>query len=93
MARSYREAQSYLTPLLMLVIFPAMVSLIPGFEFKPIHSFIPVLNTSLVLKDVLLGTYHWGSIGLVFLVNAVYAGFGILVAKQTFEKESVLFRV
>lgn len=92
-ARSYKEAQSYVSPLMILVIFPAMVSFIPGFEFQTIHTLIPVLNTSLVLKDVLLGTFEWGKIGLVFLVNTGYAAFGVFVSKQMFEKESVLFRV
>jgi len=92
-ARSYKEAQSYVSPLMIVVIFPAMVSFIPGFEFQAIHTLIPVLNTSLVLKDVLLGTFEWGKIGLVFLVNTGYAAFGVFLAKQMFEKESVLFRV
>ena len=93
MARSYKEAQSYVTPLMIVVIFPAFASLMPGFELQTAHIFIPIMNTSLVLRDVLLGTFQWGKIALVFLVNAIYAGFGIFLAKRMFEKESVLFRI
>jgi len=93
MARSYKEAQSYVSPLMIVVIFPAFASFLPGFEFRTIHTFIPVLNTSLLLKDVLQGTFPWGKIALVVLVNAVYAGLGIFMAKRMFEKESVLFRI
>jgi len=92
-ARSYKEAQSYVSPLMIVVIFPAFASFLPGFEFQTIHTFIPIMNTSLVLKDVLLGTFQWNKIALVFLVNAVYAGIGIFLAKRMFEKESVLFRI
>ncbi|OGC77002.1 MAG: hypothetical protein A2Z27_01120 [candidate division Zixibacteria bacterium RBG_16_50_21] len=93
MARSYKEAQSYISPLMIVVIFPAFASLMPGFEFQTSHTFIPIMNTSLVLKDVLLGTFEWERIGLVFLVNTVYAAVGIYLAKRMFEKESVLFRI
>lgn len=93
MARSYKEAQSYVTPLMIVVILPAFASFMPGFEFQTIHTFIPIMNTSLVLKDVLLGTFQWDKIGLVFVVNTVYAAFGVFVAKRMFEKESVLFRI
>ena len=92
-ARSYKEAQSYVSPLMIVVIFPAFASFLPGFEFQTIHTFIPVLNTSLLLKEVLQGTFPWGKIALVFLVNAIYAGLGIFMAKKMFEKESVLFRI
>jgi len=93
MARSYKEAQSYISPLMIVVIFPAFASLMPGFEFQTSHTFIPIMNTSLVLKDVLLGTFEWEKIGLVFLVNTLYAAVGIYLAKRMFEKESVLFRI
>jgi sodium transport system permease protein len=93
MARSYKEAQSYVTPLVILVIFPAFASFVPGFELQTSHIFIPIMNASLVLKDVLLGTFQWGRIVLVFLINTAYAGLGIYVAKRMFEKESVLFRI
>jgi sodium transport system permease protein len=91
-AKSYKEAQSYLSPLLIVIIMPAMVSFLPGFELSARLAFIPVINTSLVLKEVLLGTYHWGFIGLIFLSTTVYASIAIFITRRLFEKEQVLFR-
>jgi len=45
-----------------------------------------------VLKEVLLGTYHWGFIGLIFLSTSIYASIAIFITRRLFEKEQVLFR-
>jgi len=91
-AKSYKEGQSYLTPILMLVILPAMVGFIPGIELTGGLLFVPVINLCLALKEVVLGTYKVWRIMTVFGVTAVYAGFALFVAQRIFERESVLFR-
>ena len=93
LAKSYKEAQSYLTPLMFLVIFPAMISFMPGFELSTKVAFIPIVSTVMGIKEALLGNFHWGKIWITFVSNCVFASFGIFVAKRAFEKESVIFRV
>jgi sodium transport system permease protein len=92
MARSFKEAQSYVSPLMILVILPAVASMLPGMELDLGLSFIPVLSSSLVIKEILTNVYHWNFIGVTFLVSSVYAGIALLVAFQMFNRESVLFR-
>jgi sodium transport system permease protein len=92
MAKSYKEAQSYITPLMFVVIFPAMISFLPGFELNWRLAFIPIVNVSLAAKEILMGTYKWGFIVLIFISTFIYAGFSIFVTKRLFEKEEVLFR-
>jgi len=92
MAKSYKEAQSYITPLMFVVIFPAMISFLPGFELDWRLVFIPIVNVSLAAKEILMGTYKWGFIVLIFISTFIYAGFSIFVTKRLFEKEEVLFR-
>lgn len=91
-AKSYKEAQSYITPLMFLVILPAMISFLPGFELNWRLVFIPIVNISLAAKEVLMGTYKWEFIALIFISTLIYAGFSIFVTKRLFEKEEVLFR-
>jgi sodium transport system permease protein len=91
-ARSYKEGQSYATPMLMACIFPAMISLVPGIQLNPSLAFIPVVNMCLALKEVLLGTQNPAMIGLVFLSTAIYAAFALFIATRMFQRESVLFR-
>jgi sodium transport system permease protein len=91
-AKTYKEAQSYLTPLTFLVVIPAVASIMPGVELTPKLALIPVLNTSLVCKEIITGTYHWNSIILIFASTCIYAAAALFLAVKMFQRESVLFR-
>jgi len=91
-AKSYKEAQSYLTPLTFVVVIPAIASVMPGVELTPKLALIPILNTSLVCKEIITGTYHWNSIILIFTSTCVYAAAAIFLAVKMFQREDVLFR-
>ena len=91
-AKTYKEAQSYLTPMTFVVVIPAVASLMPGVELSPKLALIPILNTSLICKEIITGTYHWNSIALIFVSTCVYAAAAIFLAVKTFQRESVLFR-
>jgi sodium transport system permease protein len=92
-AKSYKEAQSYLSPLTILVVLPAVVSVLPGVELNAGLSLIPVLNISLVSKEIVAGTYHWDYIVLIFASSCAYAAAALAVAIRLFQREEVLFRV
>jgi sodium transport system permease protein len=91
-AKSYKEAQSYITPLIFLVVIPAVAAMLPGVELTPELSLVPILNVSLLCKDLIAGTYHWNSIALIFLSTCVYAAAALFLAVKMFQRESVLFR-
>ena len=91
-AKSYKEAQSYLQPLTIIVVVPGIVSLLPGVDLNARLALIPILNTSLVSKEILMGTYHWHYIALIFISSCIYAAAALTVAVRLFEREDVLFR-
>lgn len=92
-ARSYKEAQSYIYPIMLLIIFPAMASLLPGLEDDIRTAFIPVVNVSLSMRHAMMGTYDAQLILLTFLSSALYAAFAIFIAVRVFQKEKVLLRI
>jgi sodium transport system permease protein len=91
-ARSYKEGQSYLTPLLMVVIFPALMGGISGATMTPALCLIPIFNASQMIRGILLGDATMANFAIATVANLVYAGIAFAVAVRTFEKESVLFR-
>jgi len=91
-AKTYKEAQSYLTPMTFIVIIPAIAAMLPGVELTPKLSLIPILGTSLLCKELVAGTYHWNLIALIFTSNCVYAAVALFIAIKMFQRESVLFR-
>jgi sodium transport system permease protein len=91
-AKSFKEAQSYISPLMIVAVLPAVAALLPGVELTPALALVPVLNTSLVSKEIITGTYHWNFIALIFLSSSVYAGVALAIAVKLFQREDVLFR-
>jgi len=92
LAKSYREAQTYVSPLMFLVIVPAIVGALPGVELNWETALIPILNVSLVSKEIFAATYHWSYIALIFATTCIYAAIGIAAAVHMFNREDVLFR-
>jgi sodium transport system permease protein len=91
-AKSYKEAQSYISPLMILVIVPAVAAMLPGVELTAKLALIPILNVSLLCKELVTGTYHWNFITLIFLSTCVYAAAALFLAVKMFQREDVLFR-
>ena len=92
MAKSYKEAQSYVTPLFLVAVIPAMVSLIPGVKLTPGMALIPIVNFSLLIKELFLGDWAWTSFTLSVLSNLIYAAIAFTAAVRVFKNERILFR-
>lgn len=91
-ARSYREAQSYLSPLMIVVLLPAVVGMLPGIELDGRLILVPLLNLSLVCREMLSGVWRWDHIALIFGSSCVYAAAALYLAVRMFRREDVLFR-
>ena len=91
-AKSHKEAQSYIAPLMFLVVIPAVSAMLPGVELTPKLAIVPLLNVSLLCKELVTGEYHWNFIILIFLSTCVYAAGALYLAVKMFQRESVLFR-
>jgi sodium transport system permease protein len=91
-ARSYKEGQSYLTPLVFVVIFPALMGGMSGFEMTPALCLIPIFNASQMIHGILLGDVSTVNFAITTAANLVYAAIAFIVATRQFENENVLFR-
>ena len=91
-AKSYKEAQSYVTPMMMVVILPAVAAMLPGVELTSKLALVPILNMSLLCKELVTGTYHWNYIAIIFSSTCVYAATALFLAVKMFQREDVLFR-
>ena len=92
-ARSFKEAQSYVTALNMAVILPAVVSILPGVELDYTLAMIPVVNASLIMKEAISGSIMWNYVIVALLSNSILAALSLVFCKKWFERESVIFRM
>ena len=91
-AKSYKEAQSYVSPLIIVVIMPAVIGMLPGVELNAKLALVPILNLSLVCKEMLSGVWHWNYIALIFGSSCLYAAIALGFAVKMFNREDVMFR-
>ncbi len=91
-AKSFKEAQSYTGYVMLAAIFPALISILPGIDLNAGLALVPIINVSLVARELFTGSFSWGLMGLVFASTTVYAAAALWVAMKMFQRESVLFR-
>jgi sodium transport system permease protein len=87
-AKSFKEAQSIITPLNIVMVLPAMVGFFPGIELTPLTASIPVVNIVLTTKELIAGTLETGLLILSFFVMVLLALAAILISYKRFDKET-----
>jgi sodium transport system permease protein len=87
-AKSFKEAQSIITPLNILVVLPAMVGFFPGIALNIQTVFIPVVNVVLATKALIAGTLSWVYFFGVFSLMCTLAFLAISLSYRQFGKES-----
>ncbi len=93
-ARSTKEGQYYLMPLVLVTMPLTILPMAPGVELNVGNSLIPITGVMLLLRTMLEGNYVAALpyIPLVTLVTLGCCWMAIRWATDQFNKESVLFR-
>ncbi len=91
LAKSYKEANNYITPLTLVVMLTAYIGFIPNIELTRNVALIPVANICLLIKELLLFKAGVSSVAIVLLSNVLYAILAILILGKIYDSESVLF--
>ena len=91
-ARSFKEAQGHMTPLVFAVIVPVMLAMLPGVELKGGWAWVPLTNVALAIKELIKGTMDYFQLFAIFSSTAVIAGALLYFCVYWFNKEKVLFR-
>jgi len=89
-ARSFKEAQGYMTPLVFAVIVPVMLAMLPGVELKGGWAWVPLTNVALAIKELIKGTMDYFQLFAIFSSTAVIAGALLYFCVYWFNKKSVV---
>lgn len=87
-AKSFKEAQSVISPLNLVVILPAMIGFFPGVELNAVTALIPIVNIVLATKELMAGTLEWYLVALSFGIMLVLASLAVLLSYRKFENEN-----
>tara|TARA_B100000900_G_scaffold410771_1_gene429196 strand:- start:1482 stop:2675 length:1194 start_codon:yes stop_codon:yes gene_type:complete len=86
--KTFKEAQSIIAPMNIVVILPAMVGLFPGIELNIATACVPILNIVLTTKSLIAGNVDYLLFALSFAVMLILAGVAVLFSFRQFGKES-----
>jgi sodium transport system permease protein len=92
-ARSFKEAQNFITPLYLVALLPVVaIAVIPGFKPGLAFYLIPALNTVLVFKEALLGSGEVLHVVLSVATMLLFCAACVGVTLRIFSNERVLLR-
>ena len=91
-AKTFKEAQSIMGPLNILIIIPIMIGMMPGIVLEPSTAWIPILNVSLAMNDIIAGTLSWPLYAEVMLSLLFFTGISMWVSVKFVSREEVIFR-
>lgn len=91
-ARSFKEAQTYMGSLIVVVIVPVMMAMLPGVQLKGGWAWVPLTNVALAIKELIKGTMDYFQLLAIFSSTALIAGGLLVFCVFWFNKEKVLFR-
>jgi sodium transport system permease protein len=87
-AKSFKEAQSIITPLNFVMVLPAMIGFFPGIELNAMTAAIPVVNIVLATKELISGTLSVGYYAISLGIMVILACLSVVVSYKQFGKES-----
>jgi ABC-2 type transport system permease protein/sodium transport system permease protein len=90
-ARSFKEAQAYLIPLMLVSLAPGVAALVSGLSLDGPLAVVPLLNIVLLGRDLLDGTVRPAGAAVAVASTAVYAVLAVVVAARLFGGEAVLY--
>lgn len=91
-AKSFKEAQSMITPLMIFIVFPTIFGMLPGVRLDYGTALVPILNVSLGTKEIISGTVETGPLLVTYLALFVYAGIALLFSVRFFNNEKYVLR-
>ena len=90
-SKTFKEAQSALTPLTFISFFPGMIAFMMGITTTPILSIVPFLNFTLIFTDINNGTIDLLNIGLMAVSTIIYISLVFAHIIKQYKSEKVLF--
>lgn len=90
LARSFREAQSLLTPFLILLLFPAGLAAVPGTQLSAATIWVPIANFGLLMKGLMTEHATWREFMVVVVSTTGCAAVALWIAVRVFQREEVV---
>ena len=90
LARSFKEAQTLLTPVYFLCMAPSLLAALGDFELSGVAAFIPGIGVTLLARDLIAGHATVGITVAVFASSIGYGAAALTLACRLYDSERLL---
>lgn len=90
-ARSFKEAQAYLIPVMLVSLAPGVLCLLPGIEMTGWMSVTPLVNIVILARDVVDGRAQPVWVITALLSTVLYSAVALAMAAKIFGTDAVLY--
>ena len=90
-SKTFKEAQSALTPLTFISLFSGMIAFMIGVTGTPLLSIIPFINYVVVFTDTSAGNVDWLNIALMVISTIIYISIVLTYIIKQYKSEKILF--
>lgn len=90
-SKSFKEAQSALTPLTFVSLFPSMIAFMIDVKSSALLSMIPFLNYTLLFDEITAGNINYLNIFLMLLSTIIIITVILVIIIKQYKSEKVLF--
>lgn len=90
-SKTFKEAQSALTPLTFISFFPSFIVFMVGLQTTPILSIVPFLNFTMIFTDIAAGNINLLNIALMAISTIIYITLIFTYIIKQYKTEKVLF--
>jgi ABC-type Na+ efflux pump permease subunit/membrane protease YdiL (CAAX protease family) len=89
-ARSFKEAQAYLIPLMLVAFAPGLLSLTPNLEMNAMLALVPLANVVLAGRDLLAGQADPLLVVITLVSTGLYGLLSLTFAARIFGADSIV---
>ena len=90
-AKSFKEANNYITPVMLVVMVASMVGMVPSVELNYQTALIPIINVSLLIKQVMAQQMNLVLAGITIGINFCYSVLIVWILAKMYDSENILF--
>lgn len=90
-SKTFKEAQSALTPLTFISFFPGMIAFMIGITTTNVYACIPFLNYTLIFTDIMSGNINFIHILLMLVSTIIIIAVVLKIIIKQYKSERVLF--
>ena len=90
-ARSFKEAQAYLIPVMLVSLAPGVLCLLPGIEMTGWMSVTPLVNIVILARDIFDGRAQSAWVLATLLSTVLYSAVALTIAARIFGTDAVLY--